>query len=355
MQRAQQQARLQLVPERIRQQLAQLPAPEECVEEVKLDPAHCELPALAEGAGSCTAALQQGWALYRVAREQELTLELAVERGERDLWVPVDGATLEKWQRASLARANAGRALAPMLSSVEEEHRALGVRTVALAHSLAAWCESSVEAMQTELTLQHSTAEHTIARAQALLANAEGFLEAEVQCDDIIKCMDEQLDRLYSLKDAVVFASNEVAKARERGRPTAEKETELTAAVAKLSQLLRSAAHRRENARVNELVLHQLPELVLRFPSMDPFHGTGAQGVPQRDYHYYSDVQPLFADGASVGRHELFKATWMDDDEMTHSCVLKGFDHGDQKRLHRELCVLARLRHPNILPLQAIL
>ncbi len=55
--RAQQQTLLQLVPNRIRQLLAQLPAPECMVEKVK-DPARCELPALAEGAGSATAALQ---------------------------------------------------------------------------------------------------------------------------------------------------------------------------------------------------------------------------------------------------------------------------------------------------------
>ncbi len=75
--------------------------------------------------------------------------------------------------------------------------------------------------------------------------------------------MYEQLDRLENCQDAIVSANNEITKARNRGRPTAEKEQELTASVAKLSQLLRSGAHRREMARVNG-VLRQLPELVLR-------------------------------------------------------------------------------------------
>jgi hypothetical protein len=76
--------------------------------------------------------------------------------------------------------------------------------------------------------------------------------------------MDEQLDRLETCQDAVDSAKKEIVKSRSRGRPTADKEQELTASVAKLSQLLRSAAHRREMTRVNG-VLRQLPELVLRF------------------------------------------------------------------------------------------
>jgi serine/threonine protein kinase len=58
-----------------------------------------------------------------------------------------------------------------------------------------------------------------------------------------------------------------------------------------------------------------------------------------------------------VGRHELLKAAWVDEDgdeEEKQWCVLKGFGHGDEKRLRRELGVLARLRHPNIIPLQAV-
>ena len=65
-------------------------------------------------------------------------------------------------------------------------------------------------------------------------------------------------------------------------------------------------------------------------------------------------MQPLFAEGASVGRHQLLRAVWEEDDGTSHGCVLKGFGHGDEKRLRRELGVLARLRHPNILQLQAV-
>jgi serine/threonine protein kinase len=35
-------------------------------------------------------------------------------------------------------------------------------------------------------------------------------------------------------------------------------------------------------------------------------------------------------------------------------CVLKVFDHGNEKRLQRELGVLMQLEHPNIVPLQGL-
>ena len=60
-----------------------------------------------------------------------------------------------------------------------------------------------------------------------------------------------------------------------------------------------------------------------------------------------------------MGRHDMLKATWLEDGEEGEEdeerwCVLKRFGHGDDKRLRRELGVLARLRHPNIMPLQAV-
>ena len=55
-----------------------------------------------------------------------------------------------------------------------------------------------------------------------------------------------------------------------------------------------------------------------------------------------------------MGRHQLLKATWVDDEGTAQWCVLKGFGYGDEKRLRRELGVLSRLRHPSILQLQAV-
>ncbi len=130
------------------------------------------------------ACVQHGWALYRVAREQELTLELAVEHsgaGE-GLWQPVDKVALAQWQRASLARADAGRAMAPLVLAVKEEHSALEVSTVALAHALAAWCTDEVDLAQTELTRQHCLEE----RAQALLAIAAKFCRQRCECGSYI-------------------------------------------------------------------------------------------------------------------------------------------------------------------------
>ena len=65
---------------------------------------------------------------------------------------------------------------------------------------------------------------------------------------------------------------------------------------------------------------------------------------------------PLFpSDDPFVGRHVLLKATWTAEEGEKHECVLKGFDNvEDDKRLKRELGALSRLRHPNILPLQAV-
>ena len=66
-----------------------------------------------------------------------------------------------------------------------------------------------------------------------------------------------------ALEAAVINSSPAIDNARKRGQPTADKEQERTAAVAKLGELLRSPAHRREMARAYG-ALRRLPELVLR-------------------------------------------------------------------------------------------
>jgi hypothetical protein len=64
-------------------------------------------------------------------------------------------------------------------------------------------------------------------------------------------------------------------------------------------------------------------------------------------------VEPLFP-GANQGRHEMLKAHWVTDDGVQQVCVLKGFDYVDLKRLRREMAVLSRFHHPNLMPLQAV-
>ena len=202
--------------------------------------------------------------------------------------------------------------------------------------------------------------------------------------------MDELLDRQEELQNVIENARRAIEQAKTRARPTGEKERELKGAQARLSVLLRSPAHRRGMARVT-IAMSQLPELVLRsfcsrfpghvlwsascglqlcfpylidsifstvcvcrFPFLDPFFGSDAQGVPQVDFLVYEDVEPLFADGSGAGRHEMLQAFWLDDTNTKRRCVLKGFEHGEEKRLRTELCVLARLRHPNLLQLDAV-
>lgn len=107
-----------------------------------------------------------------------------------------------------------------------------------------------------------------------------------------------------------------------------------------------------------QAVQRHLPEVMLRFPTLNPFFGSPAQGMQVRELSDYSEVQPLFADSKSSqpgNRRILIKAKWVPDDpdqtevwgsdsnerkESTASaptkwCVLKGFDHGDEKRLQR--------------------
>ena len=179
-QRARESARLQPVEDAVRSLLARMPAPApESVEELApTDLASLELPALAEGAGSATARLEQRWAAYQGARERERGLEL--DCGGGSLWQPVDGTALAAWQDASGARRDAARALSPLLAAVEGEHGALGARLVGLAHSLAAWCARAVAEGRAALAREEASAEHTLGRAQALLATTESFLEAQV-------------------------------------------------------------------------------------------------------------------------------------------------------------------------------
>ena len=182
-QRSQRKAQIQSVIERTQRLLAHLPAPADILDGI--DPETCELPVLAEGAGSSTEALQQGWEIYHAARERETASELLVQQ-KKGLWEAVDGAALAQWQRDTSARKDAVRALYPLMLAVEEEHRVLLAQTVVLGHALALWCHREVEAMQTALAQQESLAESTYARAEALLGTAVEFLKAQVCADHCV-------------------------------------------------------------------------------------------------------------------------------------------------------------------------
>ena len=105
--------------------------------------------------------------------------------------------------------------------------------------------------------------------------------------DEVVKTVEELWDRQEDLQDDIVSAKRAIEKARKRGRPTGEQELKLAQHVTSLSKHLRSPANRRGMAQVR-VILRQLPELVLRLPALDPFYGTDAQGVPQRDFASYS-------------------------------------------------------------------
>ena len=107
--------------------------------------------------------------------------------------------------------------------------------------------------------------------------------------DEVVKTVEQLWDRQDDLQDDIASAKRAIEKARKRGRPTDKQELELAQHVTSLSKHLRSPAHRRGMAQVR-MVLRQLPELVLRLPALDPFYGTDAQGVPQRDFASYSST-----------------------------------------------------------------
>jgi hypothetical protein len=98
------------------------------------------------------------------------------------------------------------------------------------------------------------------------------YTHTQTQYEDIVKSVDELLDRQEELQNVIVNARTAIEQAKTRARPTGEKERELKGAQARLSVLLRSPAHRRGMARVT-IAMFQLPELVLRsFCSRLPGH-----------------------------------------------------------------------------------
>jgi hypothetical protein len=138
--RGRQRAKLQQAAGRVAECAALLPPATE--EAALLDVESCELPGLAAGAGSPTARLQAGWALYRAAREQELALE---PPPAPEWWTPADEAALLRWNQAVRAREEAGRALGPPMRALEEEIRAVTASMASVSHALAAWARREVE------------------------------------------------------------------------------------------------------------------------------------------------------------------------------------------------------------------
>ena len=113
--------------------------------------------------------------------------------------------------------------------------------------------------------------------------------------------MEALWDREEDLQDEIDAVQKIIDKARRRGQPTAEKELELAAKISTLSEQMRSPAHRRGMTQVRSIMTH-LPELLLRLPALDPYWGTDAQGVPQRDFNCYSGtcVVCLWASGLGL-------------------------------------------------------
>ena len=176
-QRVQLLAQITPVLERVGKLLARLPAPE-----LELGPVatpSCDLPALAEGAGSATATLEQAYTVFQAAWKLEAELALSLS-GHRGLWQPLDGEACARLEQAACARGVQGRSLVPLMRSVETELRAGEQRTVAMAHALAAWCRQEVEERTFELTQQASQADHMLTRTRALLARAQALLQAQV-------------------------------------------------------------------------------------------------------------------------------------------------------------------------------
>ena len=198
--------------------------------------------------------------------------------------------------------------------------------------------------------------------------------EATSACD----ALNTALDGRDELEDQLMVQRNAVTRARQRNRgiPPAEAERKLASTTAELTALLRSNPYRSAVAAVRGL-LPLLPELAVKFPLLDPFRGTAAQGLPQRDLSEYTDVRPLAAGagrGAGGGRHHMLVATCPVDEAKEgeagsaaaadtaaadppindQMCVLKGFAVEDERRMRRELHALCRLKHPNIMPLRAV-
>ena len=166
------------------------------------------------------------------------------------------------------------------------------------------------------------------------------------------------LDRHDDLVDRIAQLRITLSRARARGQRESVTATEgtLHTLTCQLTALLRSSEYRGLVEKARQL-LPQLPELTVRFPWVDPFWGTAAQGVPQRDLCEYDNVTPLQVvnngglDGSSGAgeRMELLSCSF-----NGRMCVLKGFKSSDESKLRREVVALCRLRHQNIIPLLGV-
>jgi hypothetical protein len=174
-QRAQRLALLTSVAVRTAKHVALLPAPP--VRE--LATVSMELPTLGEGAGSATAMMEQAYTTFQACWEREAELELRLRKCV-GLWQPVDEAAYAQWEQAVHARENAGCAMGPCFRAVEAEHTVVFNELVAAAHALGARCKQEVEDMTAELVKQGERAEHSLARARALLDRAHASLQAQV-------------------------------------------------------------------------------------------------------------------------------------------------------------------------------
>ena len=147
-----------------------------------------------------------------------------------------------------------------------------------------------------------------------------------------------------------------LARKQGRGKDTTALNAEYAAAKQKLHTLARSPEFVALKMTARSLLRH-LPELICTFPSLDPFHGV-VQGVPVRDMSMFviSD-EPM-----STGRHTLIKVYPEQSDKtpqpaeskQSQACVLKVFQWCDEPQIRREIEVLQKLHHPNIVPLLGV-
>jgi hypothetical protein len=281
-----------------------------------------EVPSLPEKGKGISGA----WAEYRSAHDREQNLAAAAT-GSDDPWAAAEPSLATEWAAAVTVREAAGLRLGAASQTEGQRYEAFAGRLRGAGERLGAHIQRQLRQRRRALEEDSVVVVPALGRAQALRKRMAAIRGAEARQKDVCDSYLDVQDQLDDLKDEVERLGKVIQKAERRRKPVGKEKAELVAAKKRVKALRRGARYRRAKGQLLKL-MKDLPELVIQFRELDPFHGTAAQALQPRELDEY-DHEELGQ--GSGGRHRMLKARLKpqegvamadDEQEVGSACTL---------------------------------
>ena len=274
-------------------------------------------------------------------------------------------AAWQEWARAGLARQRAQVPLYVVLRDLEVVCDDWDQSLVAVLLELRESVSRLTDAKTQQFNESLCALSILEARAVTHLTMLTSFSRNLLDKDEAIKQLIDRTDELDDLFEEEQVLERKENKARRRGDPVNSIRVQLTVLKQRISEFRTSSDQRQLQARLRKLAQF-LPEIVQRFPELDPFFRTCAQGIEICSLSdFEGGLQPLTGLQENKVVPGVFKAkspaaerkeegTDDEEDDEDKFVILKKFGASSLRAMRRSAHIMARIQHPNVVQLSGI-